>query len=215
MGVRNILIVDEREGKQSFYSNLLSVKRYACHFLNNQDLLSDPVFMKKFDLVILSLTKDTLSLHIQNKHPRTIILLSTKYKHYAKFVQGAQAILMKECPRELKIAINVVERGSCYFSSEFMDTLFSGWRAEKTADDFDMEFHLPETLTEMELRVAEELANDRTNQQIADTLYLSKRTVEYHIAACMQKLGVKSRVGLAVKMTKVNMFRQMLNKRIL
>ncbi|CAM5796661.1 MULTISPECIES: response regulator transcription factor [Brevibacillus] len=215
MGVRNILIVDEREGKQPFYSNLLSENRYDCHFLNNEYLLSDPVFLEKFDLVILSLTKDNLSFHLKNKHTRTIILLSNKYKHYVKYIQGAQAILMKDCPSELMIAINAVERGSCYFSSEFMESLFSSWGREGIEDDIEMDLHLPETLTEMELRVAEELANDRTNQQIADTLYLSKRTVEYHIAACMQKLGVKSRVGLAVKMTKANLFRQILNKRIL
>lgn len=55
-------------------------------------------------------------------------------------------------------------------------------------------------LTDMEIRVAKELIKDKTNQQIADSLCISKRTVEYHITSSIQKLGVKSRVGLAVKM---------------
>lgn len=36
-------------------------------------------------------------------------------------------------------------------------------------------------LTDMEIRVAKELIKDKTNQQIADSLCISKRTVEYHI----------------------------------
>ncbi|ERI05715.1 transcriptional regulator, LuxR family [Aneurinibacillus aneurinilyticus ATCC 12856] len=54
-------------------------------------------------------------------------------------------------------------------------------------------------LTEMEKKVAEELIKDKSNQEIADSLFISKRTVEYHITSAIQKLGVKSRVGLAVK----------------
>ncbi|USG66589.1 LuxR C-terminal-related transcriptional regulator [Brevibacillus ruminantium] len=214
MGVRNILIVDDREGKQPFYSNLLSVNRYDCHFLNNDYLLSDPVFLKKFDFVILHLTKDNIAFHLKQNHSPTILLMDHRNKHYLKYIQDARAILLKDCQSELMIAINVVERGGCYYSSEFMEAIFSNWRKEGIDGDIDWEFHLPGTLTEMELRVAEELANDRTNQQIADALYLSKRTVEYHIAACMQKLGVKSRVGLAVKIAKINLFRQMVKKQI-
>lgn len=51
----------------------------------------------------------------------------------------------------------------------------------------------------MEMKVVQELLKDKTNQQIAEALYVSRRTVEYHIASAIQKLGVNSRVGLAVK----------------
>ncbi|QKG84498.1 helix-turn-helix transcriptional regulator [Kroppenstedtia pulmonis] len=55
-------------------------------------------------------------------------------------------------------------------------------------------------LTFMELKVVQELLKDKTNQQIADALYISRRTVESHITSAIRKLGVNSRVGLVVKM---------------
>ncbi|SDX08961.1 regulatory protein, luxR family [Marininema mesophilum] len=61
------------------------------------------------------------------------------------------------------------------------------------------------TLTNMEKKVARELIKDKSNQEIADTLYISKRTVESHITSAIQKLRVKSRVGLAVKTTELLM----------
>lgn len=51
----------------------------------------------------------------------------------------------------------------------------------------------PGTLSPREQDVAALLVQHRSNQEIADTLFLSRRTVEQHVAGVLRKLGVKSR----------------------
>jgi DNA-binding CsgD family transcriptional regulator len=56
---------------------------------------------------------------------------------------------------------------------------------------------LPGLLTPTENRVARSAATGRTNQEIADALFLSVRTVESHLSRAYAKLGVRSRTELA------------------
>ena len=52
-------------------------------------------------------------------------------------------------------------------------------------------------LTPTEERVARLAASGRTNREIAQTLFLSVRTVETHLSHAYRKLGVRSRTELA------------------
>ncbi|HEX6208156.1 MAG TPA: LuxR C-terminal-related transcriptional regulator [Actinomycetota bacterium] len=56
-------------------------------------------------------------------------------------------------------------------------------------------------LSPRELEVARLVAEGRTNRQIAESLYLSPRTVGHHVSNAMRKLGVTSRAALAVEAT--------------
>jgi DNA-binding NarL/FixJ family response regulator/tetratricopeptide (TPR) repeat protein len=53
------------------------------------------------------------------------------------------------------------------------------------------------SLSERERDVAELVAEGRTNRQVAETLFLSQKTVETHLRNIFVKLGVSSRVGVA------------------
>ena len=52
-------------------------------------------------------------------------------------------------------------------------------------------------LTPRQLEIARLIADDLTNRQIADRLFLSERTVETHITNILNKLGLNSRVQLS------------------
>ena len=57
-------------------------------------------------------------------------------------------------------------------------------------------------LTRREANVLRLMADGQTDQDIADALFISKRTASSHVAAVMSKLGVESRtaaVALAIR----------------
>ena len=54
-----------------------------------------------------------------------------------------------------------------------------------------------ETLTPQERAVAESVADGHSNREVAEALFLSPRTVEYHLGNVYRKLGVHGRAGLA------------------
>jgi DNA-binding NarL/FixJ family response regulator len=201
-----VLIIDyikERNNSPKLLETL-SERGYSCHILHNSSSLRDSLFVNSFDLAIINLNKKELVNHLPSGKCKKIVLIGKGEKHLLPYVLNTQAIVQKESVNEILTAITVVNNGGFYISESLKNSLFPDMKPS-TNQQQDHFVDLPSILTEMELRVAEELINDKTNQQIADTLYLSKRTVEYHIAASMQKLRVKSRVGLAVKITRANL----------
>ncbi|MFC7639827.1 response regulator [Streptosporangium lutulentum] len=55
-----------------------------------------------------------------------------------------------------------------------------------------------EALTEREIEVAGQVAEGRTNADIARELFISAGTVKTHVASIQRKLGVRNRVGIAM-----------------
>ena len=51
-------------------------------------------------------------------------------------------------------------------------------------------------LSERELEIVERVAQGLTNQEIATTLMISKRTVDNHVSNVFNKTGAKNRVAL-------------------
>lgn len=58
-----------------------------------------------------------------------------------------------------------------------------------------------ETLTASELRIAHLAADDATNREIAQTLFLSRRTIEVHLTNTYRKLNIASRRELRPVLT--------------
>ena len=56
-----------------------------------------------------------------------------------------------------------------------------------------------ESLTEREIEIAGKVAEGRTNADIAGELFISPGTVKTHVASIQRKLGVRNRVGVAVR----------------
>ena len=59
-----------------------------------------------------------------------------------------------------------------------------------------------EKLNERERRIVELVARGRTNQEVADRLRLSHKTVEWTLTRVYKKLHVRSRTELAAKLAK-------------
>lgn len=205
--MKNLLIIDrKREQKtNNIYKALSNQNNCKIHFLINEILINDDLFLRKFDLAILNFIQEEIIDILIEKNVPTIVMVGNKEKHLINLARKAQCIIKGESLDELLMAMEAVEKGGCYISNDLKNLFFGKLELSKTSM-YTGNFKDHRTLlTEMELKVVEELINDKTNQQIADTLYLSKRTVEYYIASSIEKLQVKSRVGLAVKITKANL----------
>ncbi|MET0415896.1 MAG: LuxR C-terminal-related transcriptional regulator [Actinoplanes sp.] len=53
-------------------------------------------------------------------------------------------------------------------------------------------------LTEKEMQVAELVAHGATNREVADKLFLSPKTIEFHLRGVFRKVGIRSRTELAL-----------------
>ena len=58
----------------------------------------------------------------------------------------------------------------------------------------------PESLTPSELRVAELAAAGHSNRDIAQTLYVTPKTVEVHLTSIYRKLGISTRTELSASL---------------
>ncbi|TMM56188.1 response regulator transcription factor [Maribacter algarum] len=96
---------------------------------------------------------------------------------------------------ELLDAIRTIIKGEKYFSAEikraYTDAMFENKKQEEV------------NLTEREKEVLKLIAEENTTQEIADTLFLSKHTIESYRKNLISKLQVKNLAGLtkhAIKM---------------
>lgn len=56
-------------------------------------------------------------------------------------------------------------------------------------------------LSERELQVAQAVAAGQSNREVAEQLHISERTVKAHLGAVFEKLGVRDRVQLVLRLT--------------
>lgn len=115
-------------------------------------------------------------------------------QHIRQMIEaGASGYILKSSGKdELVDAITNILDGQHYFSEEashsVMMDLVKG-SSKKTGSD-------PANLTEREIEVLELIVKQHTNQQIADELYISIRTVDAHRRNLLQKTGAKNTAGL-------------------
>ena len=61
----------------------------------------------------------------------------------------------------------------------------------------------PSLLSERELEVAELVVQGRTQKEIGETLFISAKTVEHHVARIRQRLGAGSRGELLAELRRI------------
>lgn len=132
--------------------------------------------------------------------PGTRILILSAYDDddfvFAAMEAGASGYLLKTVrTSELVDAVRAVHRGEIVLHPEISRRLAILWsrkgpRPSRAAEDI---------LTPREMEVLTLVANGLRNKDIAEKLQVSTRTVEGHISAILDKLGVDSRTGAAAQ----------------
>ena len=110
---------------------------------------------------------------------------------------GARGYILKEGTiDELKTAIKALMEGSSYFSKDVSPKLFARLNRKETNQKLDIPKDLRRYITIREFEILEFVAAEFSNQEIADKLFISPRTVETHKRNLIQKLKVKNTIGL-------------------
>jgi DNA-binding NarL/FixJ family response regulator len=106
---------------------------------------------------------------------------------------GVSGYLLKNVnDRELIDAISQVMAGKMYFSSEVSEKLTMVVMQQQRK----LEEPAKPKLTERELEILKLIANEHSNAEIAEILFISERTVETHRKNMLRKTNNKTIVGL-------------------
>lgn len=133
---------------------------------------------------------------IKEAYPQARVLVLTQHENREYILPalkiGASGYVLKRAEGdELLTAIRAVHAGGT-----FLDPAIAGVIAEDARRDPKTPPDPFDALTEREREVLILLAQGNTYQQIATTLFISPKTVDFHRANILCKLGLTSRVDL-------------------
>ncbi|MCX7706936.1 MAG: response regulator transcription factor [Anaerolineae bacterium] len=157
------------------------------------------------DLVLLDLSMPRLGglaalPEVRRKAPAARILVLTMHaddEYLRQCLKGGAAgyVLKQAADQELLLAIRAVMRGEVYIHPAMTRALLDDL-VGRSRDQAGMSGREEDTLSERETEVIQQDARGHTNQEIADRLGLSVKTVETYRARAMEKLGVANRAAL-------------------
>ncbi|HET7427359.1 MAG TPA: response regulator transcription factor, partial [Gemmatimonadales bacterium] len=131
------------------------------------------------------------------RRPETRVLMLSMHDNEQYFFEALKAgasgyVLKTAANRDLIEACRATMRGEPFLypaavKAVMRDFLDAARRGEETASD---------PLTPRELDVVKLIAEGHTSEEIAEILFISKKTVDRHRANMLEKLGMRNRVEL-------------------
>ena len=112
---------------------------------------------------------------------------------------GAKGFLLKDSGfDEVVAAVHTVNDGGEYFSASLLEALSHSMRSVHIGDTVADEIVDADRLSEREIEILVAICQGLSTQEIADKLYISKRTVDKHRANILEKSGCKNTASLVV-----------------
>lgn len=200
-----ILLADDhaimREGLR-YLLNTQSDLRVISEAANGRQAV-EQASLHKPDVVIMDIAMPELNgieaaAQIRAAAPGTqVVILSmhaTREHVYRAFSAGVMAYLLKDSAgQELVEAVRAVHLGQRYVSKRIADLVLNGFMDLRA---HSMEKDRLEDLSGREREVLQLVVEGKSSAEIAQTLYLSPKTIETYRSRIMEKLGIKDLPGL-------------------
>jgi two-component system response regulator NreC len=160
-----------------------------------QRLLPDVILM---DITMPDLNGIEATRQVKRLLPEIKVLVLTMHENEEYLFQvlraGASGYMLKEAAdTELISAIRIITNGSFYLSSSAQSMMVGDYlqrvRSGEERDSYS-------ELTEREREILKHVAEGYTNNQIAERLFISPKTVDTHRTHIMDKLNLHSRAEL-------------------
>ena len=112
---------------------------------------------------------------------------------------GAKGFLLKDSEfSEVVEAVETVYGGGTYFSASLLESLSHSMRSAGAAGRQGDDIAESDRLSEREIEVLVAICQGLSTQEIADRMFISKRTVDKHRANILDKSGCKNTASLVV-----------------
>ena len=200
----NLAIVDDhklfREGLKLLLSNIEYVDNVFAAADGKEFL--DLLNTKHCDIVLMDIEMPNMNgieatKIAAAKYPDLKIIALSMYGeeiYYYKMLEaGAKGFLLKDSGMEnVQEAIETVCDGSSYFSEELLFNILQNMRSNKKMEEMTGD------LSERELEILYHVCKGLSNQEIADELCISKRTVDKHRGNLLAKTQSKNTASLVM-----------------
>jgi DNA-binding NarL/FixJ family response regulator len=179
--MENTVVVGEAADGEDFLAKLNSIK-------------PDIVFM---DIKMPKMNGIDATIEALKRYPELKVIALTMFgeeEYLQKMINaGGYGFLLKNSSiDEIERAVNLVSQGKNCYSDELLSYFTKKYIKKTNLEEDDIR------LTRRELEVLELVAKGFSNQEIADKLFISRRTVDGHKANLIQKTGSKNIVDLLV-----------------
>ena len=201
-----IYLVDDHKLFREGLKLLLSAQKFVHHiyeasngkeFVENLSFVDCDVVLTDIDMPEMDgveATKEALRIR-----PSLKIIVLSMYgdeQYYYKMIDaGAKGFLLKNSGIDKVVAaIQKVAAGESFFSEELLVNILNNMRDNKadTAGAADND------ISDRELEILYQVCLGLSNQEIADKLFISKRTVDKHRANLLSKTGCKNTAALVM-----------------
>lgn len=201
-----ILLVDDhnmiRQGLKSFLDQdkfevigEAKTGKEALDFLEDHkvDVLVTDIMMPEMDGIELCsmVTKQYPDINVL-----ALTMMNESYNIKKMLAAGAKGYILKDCTQdELRTAIETVHQGKNFYSQEVTNIIMDGLTPQPVPKQ-RLVNEIP--LTKRENEILHLICKEKTNQEIADVLFISNRTVEAHKRNILDKTGCKNIAGLVL-----------------
>ena len=159
-------------------------------------LEKDQVDVVLMDIDMPGLSGIEVTKIINQKYPKIEVLALTLHEESsfitAMLKAGASGYLLKNSNSETLVeAIHTIHRGESYLPPQVSNAVLHNMMKKKPAS-----YKSPVNLTTRELEVLKLISEGYNNSQIAEMLFISKRTVDTHRHNLLEKLNLNNTAGL-------------------